>query len=207
MRLFLVRHGETGLNALKKFQGITDEPLNDAGMKQARALADSLAKEKIDAVYSSALIRACQTAEDIAKQHGLKVVRVQELNEVDYGEWEGKSPQEIEQIWPGKFMEREKDMMSKYRFRPPKGETYEEMEQRIIPFFNGLVEKHQGQTIVVVTHGAVKRSLLRMFLGVGFHQLPSERFHNAALSLVEKTEKGMQLRFFNSTEHLREKSS
>ena len=202
MRIFLIRHGETDVNASKKFQGITDEPLNEAGIRQSRLLAKKLSKEKIDAVYSSALARACQTAEEIAKLHGLKVIKRQELNEVDYGEWEGKSPQEIEKIWPGKFMEREKDLRSKYKFRPPGGETYGEMEQRVRPFFEELVKNHQGQTVVIVSHGAVKRSLLRMLLGIDFHELPGERFHNTGLTLVEKTEKGMEMRYYNSREHL-----
>lgn len=204
MRIFLIRHGETRLNTLRKFQGSLDEPLNDTGKMQAKLVAKRLAKEKIDAVYSSAMIRACHTAEEIAKEHGLVVIKRPELNEVNYGEWEGKSYDELEKQYPKEVAERKRDIISRYKFKPPKGESYEELEQRIIPFYKEILERQQGKTIVVVCHGAVKKTLMRLLLGLEVHQVPMILLHNTSLSIIEKREKGMELVLFNSDEHLKD---
>jgi broad specificity phosphatase PhoE len=87
--LLLVRHGETDWNAEGRLQGHTDMPLNDLGRRQARALADELAGDGIEAVYSSDLARASETAEIVAERLGLPVGLDPDLREKDWGTWEG----------------------------------------------------------------------------------------------------------------------
>src|SRR5581483_12433051 len=85
--LLLVRHGETDWNSERRWQGHADEPLNETGRAQAREVADELADRSIDAVYSSDLSRARETAEIIAARLGLSVTTDARLGEVDVGDW------------------------------------------------------------------------------------------------------------------------
>ena len=96
--LLLVRHGETDWNAEGRLQGHTDTPLNDYGRRQARTLADELAGEPIDAVYSSDLARARETAEIVGGRLGLTVVVDPGLREKNWGSWEGLTPAERERV-------------------------------------------------------------------------------------------------------------
>ena len=95
MRLILVRHGSTAWNEEGKYQGTIDIPLSDRGRQEAEMVAERLRDEKIDAVYSSNLRRARETAEIIARPHGLPVQVIEELGEMNFGDWEGMTAQEI----------------------------------------------------------------------------------------------------------------
>src|ERR1700741_2656837 len=98
--LLLVRHGETDWNRERRFQGHADQPLNETGREQARAPATDLDGNGIDLIYTSDLARARETAEIVGAQLGLDVVAMRELREIDVGEWEGLTWQEIEERYP-----------------------------------------------------------------------------------------------------------
>src|SRR5438876_6692501 len=87
--LILARHGETDWNRDGRFQGHADPPLNDRGREQARSLADALADQPIEAIYSSDLRRAHETAQIVAQRQGLEVLVDPDLRERDVGEWSG----------------------------------------------------------------------------------------------------------------------
>ena len=93
--ILLARHGETDWNVERRVQGHSDTPLNDTGRAQARALAEELAGEPIDAVYSSDLVRAHETARIVAAQRGLEVTAIRDLRERNFGTWEGLTDEEI----------------------------------------------------------------------------------------------------------------
>jgi probable phosphoglycerate mutase len=145
--LLLVRHGETDWNAEGKLQGHTDRPLNDYGRRQARALADRLAGENVDAVYASDLSRARETAEILGEKFGLAVVVDPDLREKNWGSWEGLTPDERLHI---EF----------------EGETSEEHRERTLRAVQRIVERHPGGRIVVVTHGGSLRRLQAAVSGV-----------------------------------------
>lgn len=98
--LILIRHGETRLNALGVFQGQLDEPLNDVGLGQARAVAASMADLEPDAIYTSDLLRAKQTADEVAKLTGHEVHTDERLREIHCGSWHGRSIDEVSQELP-----------------------------------------------------------------------------------------------------------
>src|SRR5262245_27471724 len=104
MKLYLVRHGDTEGNSRERYVGSTDSPLNAAGREQARRLAARLRGEGIGRVWSSELSRARETAETIAAAMGVSVRVEPGLNEIDFGEWEGLSIQEIEARDPERFV-------------------------------------------------------------------------------------------------------
>jgi broad specificity phosphatase PhoE len=152
--LLLVRHGETDWNAERRFQGHADPPLNDVGRRQARVLADELAGEQIDAVYTSDLVRARETAAILAGRRGIPVVALAELREIDVGEWQGLTWPEIEERYPegvrawhetGKGWQR--------------GETYDELGGRILAVLQQIVAEHPDERVLVVGHGGTVRAI------------------------------------------------
>lgn len=101
IKLYLVRHGETKGNVEQWYQGSTDIPLNDKGRLQAQCLSEYLKDVHFDGFYSSDLMRAEETAKIVAAPHHMEVRTYKELQEVNFGEWEGHRYDEITSGWPG----------------------------------------------------------------------------------------------------------
>ncbi len=157
MRLVLVRHGETTWNAIGRIQGRTDTILSEKGILQAKGIAKMLSSEKPVKIYSSTLKRAVDTAQIIAKEHGMKVEKRHELDEINYGIFEGKTFTEIEDdpVLGGLWNERRKD---KYNFKPQNGESFVEMdENRVSPFVQKVISDFFKKTVVIVAHSGTNR--------------------------------------------------
>jgi broad specificity phosphatase PhoE len=149
--LILVRHGETDWNRDGIWQGHGDPPLNDAGRRQANELAERLADIEVDALYSSDLRRAYETAEIIGKAKQLEITVDSDLREIDIGAWSGLTRAEIEERFPG--MDRQD------------GETSDAFDARAVGVLHRIAEAHEHQQVLVVTHGGVIRALQRHLLG------------------------------------------
>jgi len=146
--LLLVRHGETDWNADGRLQGQTDRPLSDFGRRQARRLADELADEELEAIYSSDLTRARETAEIVGLRLGLPVVLDPDLREKDWGTWEGLTGVERDRV---EFL----------------GESTEAHQQRILGGLRRIAERHPGKgRVLVVTHGGSIRRVQTAALGM-----------------------------------------
>ena len=102
--LLLARHGESDWNRARRWQGHADRPLTDLGRRQARELAERLAGVELDAVFSSDLRRASETAEIVARSQGLDVTTMPELREVDVGSWSGLTRTEAEERFPEAYV-------------------------------------------------------------------------------------------------------
>jgi probable phosphoglycerate mutase len=151
--LLLARHGETDWNSERRWQGHTDRPLNERGREQARALAEELAGRTIDAVYSSDLLRARETAEIVAAELGLEVRVEGGLREVDVGSWSGLVHSDVEASDPDGFRRWQEGGKGWER-----GESYEEMRARVVAAVIELAAAHPGETLLVVTHGGSIRA-------------------------------------------------
>jgi 2,3-bisphosphoglycerate-dependent phosphoglycerate mutase len=151
--ILLARHGETDWNRDLRFQGHADPPLNEEGRAQAAELAAALASEELAAVYSSPLWRALETADAVAGAHGLEPVAVEALREVDVGSWQGLTRTEVEQRFPEEYA-RWLDHGQGWE----DGESYEEMGARVVAALLELAEAHDGERILVVTHGGPIRA-------------------------------------------------
>jgi broad specificity phosphatase PhoE len=152
--IFLARHGESDWNVEKRFQGHSDRPLTERGREQAHALADLVGSEKIDAVYTSPLSRARETAEIVAARAGLEAVALPELREVDTGSWSGLSRADVEARFPDGFA----------RWRSggsgwEDGESYEEMAERVIGALRRIAEDHPDGRVLVISHGGPIRAI------------------------------------------------
>jgi len=137
--LLLVRHGETDWNADGRLQGQTDRPLTEFGRRQARQLAEELGGERLDAIYSSDLSRARETAEIVGERLGLPVGLDADLREKDWGNWEGLTSVERDRV---EFV----------------GESTEAHQTRILRALRRIAERHPGNgRVLVVTHGGSMR--------------------------------------------------
>jgi broad specificity phosphatase PhoE len=159
--LLLVRHGETDWNRERRFQGHADPPLNDAGREQAHELAESLAREGIDAIYTSDLQRARETAEILAARFGSEVVALRELREIDVGDWQGLTWPEIEERHPDGAARWGRDGHGW-----DGGETYDQLRERIVAALRGIAARHPGQRVLVVGHGGTVRATRAFVEGV-----------------------------------------
>lgn len=177
-RLIVVRHGESAANRQRVFAGQSDSPLTAAGRAQAEAVADALAREPIARVIASDLSRARDTAEAIARRHGLPVETARALREWDVGELVGLDREATQRRYgdvrpffePGS--------------RVPGGESFEEVVARVTAFVDALVPASLGRTVCLVAHGMTNRIIAAHFMGT----LPHVGGHNSAntnITIVE----------------------
>ncbi len=149
-RIYLVRHGQTDWNVERRWQGHADIPLNAVGLAQAEQVAHRLAGERLQAIYSSDLQRARQTAEALSRRTGLPVHLDARLREIHQGEWQGLLVTEIEARYGEAFQRRR---MDPYNVTPPGGETVEQVRQRVVQAFEDILARHPTERVVVVSHG------------------------------------------------------
>ncbi|HEV7639547.1 MAG TPA: histidine phosphatase family protein [Gaiellaceae bacterium] len=161
--ILLARHGETDWNSERRWQGHEDQPLNDVGREQARALADTLANRGVDVVFSSDLSRAHETALIVADRLGLPVEVDPGLREVDVGSWSGRAHNEIEGIDPEGFRRWQEGLKGWSG-----GESYEEMGERVVAAVLRLGARHPGQTLLLVTHGGSIRACRATAAGLDY---------------------------------------
>ncbi len=197
-RVLLVRHGDTELNSAERYWGWTDVKLSAAGLRQAERLRSRLAVEKIDAIYSSGLERASVTAKIIASRHQLEVVACAELREVNFGQLEGLTFSEISQLYPEVAKLWEERSLKEY----PGGDNLSKFSNRVGKFLSRL-EKHTAEeTILIVAHAGVLRTLIFQLLDMDMRHRWQIRLDLASLSILETNERGAVLSLLNDVSHL-----
>lgn len=159
-KIILIRHGATDWNEAGRLQGQQDIPLNARGIEQAAQLARRLFGIEIEAVYTSDLLRACQTAEAVAAVAGAEPQTDARLREVNLGEWEGRLIEEIEQSDGARFERR-------FRYpavtAPPGGEPAAVVQERMLAAVRDIAARHPASNVAVVTHGFAAATLLAHF--------------------------------------------
>lgn len=178
--LILIRHGQTEWNIRKIRQGHLDSKLTESGIVQAKALAARLVREKFTALYSSDLGRAVQTAQAIADVTGHKIVTDPRLRERHLGIFQGLNAEEITAKYPE---ERRLFRTMGPDYVIPGGESMRQQVARNVAFLSELAERHQGEQIVVVTHGGVVSGFFRYTLEIPLEAPRRFEFVNAGLNI------------------------
>lgn len=200
-RIIAIRHGETAWNAETRMQGQLDIPLNDVGRWQAERVAVALADETLDALYSSDLARALQTAEPLARACGLEVVTDTGLRERCFGVFQGLTFDEVAARWPEdsrRWRRREPD------FAPEGAESLRRFSARCVAATAHLAAAHSGQTIAIVAHGGVLDCLYRAATRVELQAARSWLLGNAGINRLLYTPQGFTLVGWSDTRHLDE---
>lgn len=156
-RLLLVRHAEPDESVRGRCYGSLDVPLSAAGLRRAAALGELLRDDYVAAVYTSPLQRALETARAVATAHGLEAIPCDNLRELDFGEVEGMRYDEIASAHPELYRFWMEDPAS---VRFPRGEGLSDLRNRVLPEVAGIRARHDGQTVAVVAHGGVVRTVL-----------------------------------------------
>ncbi len=199
--VYFVRHGTTTSNEAGRFQGITNNPLGEVGLRQADALAERFRGSGVEAVYCSPLLRARQTAEGICRYLDCEPISVDGLREVNGGVLENHTNAENEARYPGSMTTLRTDPT---HFAPPEGETGREVWERVHAAVTKLVEKHPNGSIAIVSHGFA----LMTYLGTvdrPFEQMKPRMVSNASVTtIVFSSPEKPELVDYNNTDHLPE---
>lgn len=194
----LVRHGQTDWNAAGRWQGHQDVPLNSTGRAQAQALAARVAGWPITAIYSSDLRRAGETAEILAGALGLSPTYDAALRERSAGIYEGLTGAELRANYPSVW-----ESIQTGEVRPIGGESFEELQARVVAAYTDILRRHPGETVLIVSHGGALHALLSHVL-----ELPLPLVYrlslrgNTGLTRLEHTPRGARLTLLNDTAHL-----
>ena len=185
MRLVLVRHAETDTSTRGRCYGSLDVGLSPIGRSQCESLARALMPETISTIVTSPRVRAVETATAIAEPHGVAVRVDVDLQELDFGELEGRTYDEIAESLPDLYAEW---MTQPTRVRFPGGESYADLANRAARAVRSLRGELDGRTAVAVTHGGVIRSVLSAVLGIPADRIFRIAVDPASLSIVEWVE-------------------
>jgi broad specificity phosphatase PhoE len=200
MKLIIVRHGQTTWNERGKIQGVSDPPLSKRGKQQAELLAKRFSNEKLDAIYTSTLQRAIKTGEAIANYHpAIGVQKRKELNEMDWGEWEGLTIEQIKARFPEQYTKR---LADKFNFAPKAGESPARLQRKIAPFLKKLVAKHTGQSVLIVGHNGINRVILGTILEWSPKRITDVLTNNTAVCILYVKTGKSRMHLFNCTKHL-----
>ena len=197
-RFILLRHGQTAMSAAKQYSGRANPELTELGKKQALAAAQALADTHIDAVVCSPLRRCQQTAAAVVEGRDLRVETVEDLIEVDFGRWEGKTFAEADAADPELHARWLKDTS----VACPGGESLRAVHRRVSAARRKLQQRYAGQTVLVASHVNPIKSFVRQALDSG-PQTPNHLFLElASVSEVEFFDGGSTLHRFNDVGHL-----
>lgn len=183
-KILLIRHGETEWNREIRIQGNKNSPLTEKGIKQALDAGEKLNKIEIDSVYSSPLERAFKTAEIIVKDRNFKIIKRDNLREINFGPWEGRTKKEIKISDPSEYYN---FMNRPDHFSLNGAETCIDVQKRIVSEINNILDKNTGKTILVVSHGISIITAALYFSGLSLSDLSSSfTLSNGEILIIKK---------------------
>lgn len=184
-RLLLIRHGESFGNMVRRFLGHTNFGLSERGRTQAERTAEFLCDMQVDAIYSSDLSRAYETATPIAERHSMNIITDKELREIHVGSWEGLLVVELQE-WFGKYFTEEwSENFGTFRGAPG-GESVQHLRERIGAALLKIARENVGKTVLVVFHAAAIRAAFGEIAGIAPENVGKELPFpsNASISVV-----------------------
>ncbi|HET9949890.1 MAG TPA: histidine phosphatase family protein [Longimicrobiales bacterium] len=161
--IWLVRHGQSEWNAVRRMQGRLESPLSELGHRQAEAAACLLAAHGLDALFTSPLERARETARVVGARVGVEPVADQRIVEWDCGVWSGRLQEEVMRLWPEEWAAHQADP---FHYRGPGCENFPDMQARARPFLDELLAL-EARRVAVVSHGMIGKAMLSLLLGLG----------------------------------------
>lgn len=199
-KLILARHGETAWNVEKIYRGRTDVNLDEVGIKQAELLGKYLSNWKLEAIYSSPVKRALDTANIIARYQKIGVHVAEGLIDFDYGEWQSLPEQEVKRLYPSLLNEWHNNP---HKVRMPGGESLEDVRRRAVEVVNDVLSKYQG-SVVLVSHRVVIKVLICSLLGLDNSHFWNINQDVGGITIFNYVDGRFVLTRHNDTSHLRE---
>jgi probable phosphoglycerate mutase len=188
VKLYLIRHGQTDLNRDKRFRGLSDAPLNDEGKYEAVGAAKLLVEAGLSNIYTSPVRRAAETATAIAVTTGARMETDQNFTDIDYGEWQGLTVEEVRERYGG--AELEKWRLDPGSFTFPDGEGMRSVRERLQPALLRVVEMSPTGAIAVVSHLAILKICFVVLMDLDMGYFWKIGLDNGSSSLFEYTPRG-----------------
>ena len=198
--IILVRHGETAWNREQVYRGTYDIPLNENGRKQAGLASRALAKQQIDAAYTSPLSRATDTAAIVLKPHGVQAIPHDGFFDFDYGEWTGLAEDEVARRWPD---EHRQWISTPHDIVIPGGDSLSVVFERAFGAMEEIVAQHPRKTVALFAHRVVNKLLVLGVQGLGLDKFPDIIQGNACINRFERMDSGYIVHSLNDISHLR----
>ena len=197
--ILLIRHGQTKANVSGYYMGWSDEDLDEVGYHQAHCLSSRLANAPINTIYTSPLKRARTTAALVADPHRLDLNLIDDLTEIQLGDWQGLHADEISRRWP--------DLWRQSRVDPseltlPNGESFKQVAERAVRAFKTILSADREKQVAIVTHDVIVRLIVAHILGVSNSIYRRLEINNASLTITRITDSKRQLVTLNDTSHL-----
>jgi len=200
VRLYLVRHGEVDANVDLRYLGRRDDPLNAVGREQAARLAAAVAELDVDDILASPLSRTLDTAQAIAAASALTVTPESRLVELDFGEWEGLTRQQVVERGPAA-----RTQLQTWEEDPgnpvPGGESLRDVQRRVVGLAGELLAHRPGARLVLVTHMGPLKALVAATLGIDVASARRMVLDPATVTVIDWSASPV-LRLFNSHAHL-----
>lgn len=191
--LYLMCHGDSRQDDVRRYIGQTGLPLNEKGIEQAKYWQKRLSPVSFHRIYCSDLARSLESARIIAQNREISMRSLPELREINLGAWEGLTVAEVRRRFPGEY-ERRGENFSDYR--PPHGESFSDLRGRIVPVFERIVREMEGN-VLIVAHAGVNRTLLCHVLGMSLENLFRLEQQPGSLSIVVRKGNTFRLRGIN----------
>ena len=206
MEIYFVRHGQTIWNVEKRFQGLSDSPLTELGITQAKLLGEKLKDIKFNKFYSTSLKRAYDTANYIKGNRKQKVEIFDDFVEISMGDMEGIKQEDFKKLYPEQV---KNFFFNQLEYDPSSfgGESFLEVRERVIRGLNKFIELNKNyERVLVVSHGATLKTLLHYISGKDISTLSNEAIPKNTSYTIVKYENGkFEIIDFSNTSHLEEK--
>ena len=184
MKIFFIRHGQTNWNLEGKIQGSCDIELNDTGIKQAEELSNKVLEDnyRFSKIYSSPQKRALKTAEILSENTNVEYIAIDGLEEINLGGWEGLSWSEVKEKYPEEY---EEWYINRRYAKVHKGESYEDMLERVLEVIHKIVAE-SCDDVVIVTHSAVIMCLQCYITNTSFDKMTRFKTDNTAIIEIDR---------------------
>ena len=203
MEIYFVRHGQTIWNVEKRFQGLSDSPLTELGITQAKLLGEKLKDIKFDKFYSTSLKRAYDTANYIKGNRKQKVEIFDDFVEISMGDMEGIKQEDFKKLYPEQV---KNFFFNQLEYNPSSfgGESFLEVRERVIRGLNKFIELNKNyERVLVVSHGATLKTLLHYISGKDISTLSDEAIPKNTSYTIIKYENGkFEIIDFSNISHL-----
>lgn len=193
--IYLLRHGEIESDGAKRFIGRTDPPLSTRGRNQARFWRDVFSETAFAGIFCSDLVRSTDTARIISENRAESPQPLADLREIDLGEWDGLAMAEVRKQDPDAWRRRGEELAA---FRPPGGESFMDLQARVLRVFDRIAEKNMGD-VLIVAHAGVNRVLLCRLLSMDLAHLFRLEQDDACLNLIDTARRPFRTALMNLT--------
>jgi len=206
LHIYLTRHGETEWNIQNRLQGWKDSPLTSKGINDAKALSQKISGIRFQSIYSSPSKRALNTAKILSGGNDIPIFLDENLREINFGDWEGKTKSEINERFENEFSSLWESPRA-YNHLPHNGESLKNVRKRVEEVLKNIIETNKDGNVLIVTHAVIVATIIAYFKNSPIEKLWDIPFvHGTCLTHIEidVENEHLNLKLLCDTAHLQE---